>query len=1305
MRPLLALMLGTWVLASRAQNSGPASDPQLAARMIDIAAHHSRPLSLAEVFTLVEIETGMNVTFPPGSIVLGDEVVLAKAEKIPLSQLLASVAAQRSLVFERRDGELQVRSANAPVPVVMEPNPRPRPAAATAVRSKAPSPAPAPAIRVSPAPASVPAAVSAPRPTVADQDGVIGDLAAQIERIASGRGVRSRKEKDIAAAVRGAIAEVHLSVERKEQVLDLAVDLVQAASGAAPQFTETIANAAAFAPAVAGLKSAGPRLRAAAYAGMRAPQPRRNGVQREELPVERTAVIKAPRGQTPETFVVPGAESVPEAAPERDSDDVAAAVRRISSLADSVQTDAPAVVATTPGTGSVEQADAAPAPAQRRTITLTGGPLPSEREENAAAGSLTSGVTPFSAPALELPDSAAPAGPAPADNSVVQMEALSVQAGVLRNSQTSLRERATVSVDVVTSPDFRRFIATDVSDIVIRMPGLSTTTKGSFAVVRGLAERYNPIMLDGMVLPSSDPERQTPELDLFPTRLVDAVVVSKMFEPRLPGTSSGGAIDLRTKTLPEGRYGQFTFGFRADEGAVKRDDFFGSRIEGNRDMFALGTKDRAAAPASDAGNIALVRSSDTPWSGRSRAFPVGLRFGAVYEDRIDLGGEGRALGYSLSLGYDSSASTEETETFGFAFLPLRTKGLLAADGKTLAGDAKGETISEFEREVRIGGLATIGYAFNSNHSIGLSLFLSQIGADNITRTYQGFSGLQVPTLEQLNLLRDAFATGKISSQFKGLGGEDTLARSESGYYRERNLTDLKLSGEHKLSSARVEWALADIRTSQDEPDATFLPYQQRFPAVAGQKSLFIEYGQPGRNPSRFWREVSEATRAGRLDGQIDFDLGLADAIRVRSGVYIDRTERSFVQEAFYLSTGPRSTGDTLDELVADVRKAPFDPGAGTQRAINTTPAFANAERKQAAAYLSFNLPLVAETEWARKLDLLVGARMERFQLAASGRGQLFNERSADFYLSALDQQLVDSADYGTDKSANRIFARTLEEDTVHPAAALTWSPISRMNVRLGYSRTVARPSFREVGPYFTNDEVTNEVQHGNVFLRTSQVDNYDFRIEYFLPKRRDLVALSLFAKRIANPIEKVKLITSGVGTSVIGWFNNPGDADIRGGEFEAAKNLGFLGELGSYFTLGGNATFIEATVPVGKKELGFAAGEERQLFDQPEWIANAYLTFDHQPSGFSTTLSWFSISDVLRNIDTFTWNTYVAGYSRLDLTLSQRFGRHWQVRVQARNLADPTREFIADPEVATEGVVLRTFKDGRNYSLSASYDF
>jgi outer membrane receptor protein involved in Fe transport len=74
-------------------------------------------------------------------------------------------------------------------------------------------------------------------------------------------------------------------------------------------------------------------------------------------------------------------------------------------------------------------------------------------------------------------------------------------------------------------------------------------------------------------------------------------------------------------------------------------------------------------------------------------------------------------------------------------------------------------------------------------------------------------------------------------------------------------------------------------------------------------------------------------------------------------------------------------------------------------------------------------------------------------------------------------------------------------------------------------------------------------------------------------------------------------------------------------------------------------------------------------------------------------------------VDVTTWNTFVASHSRFDLTLNQRFGSHWQVRLSAKNLADPDREFIADPAAATDGVTLRKFKDGRNYSLTATYDF
>jgi len=179
----------------------------------------------------------------------------------------------------------------------------------------------------------------------------------------------------------------------------------------------------------------------------------------------------------------------------------------------------------------------------------------------------------------------------PADD-VVMLDTLTVEGDLVKNSVVTARQNADVAVDLLTSADFGKFTGTDIADIAVRVPGISTTSQGSFAVVRGLAERYNPVMLDGIVLPSSDPERQSPELDIFPARLVDAIVISKSYTPNLPGTASGAAIDLRTKPLPEKRFVQVQVGIRTDDDYISNEAFLGSATGGGWDVFGFGKKDR-----------------------------------------------------------------------------------------------------------------------------------------------------------------------------------------------------------------------------------------------------------------------------------------------------------------------------------------------------------------------------------------------------------------------------------------------------------------------------------------------------------------------------------------------------------------------------------------------------------------------------------------------------------------------------------------------------------------------------------------
>jgi outer membrane receptor protein involved in Fe transport len=366
--------------------------------------------------------------------------------------------------------------------------------------------------------------------------------------------------------------------------------------------------------------------------------------------------------------------------------------------------------------------------------------------------------------------------------------------------------------------------------------------------------------------------------------------------------------------------------------------------------------------------------------------------------------------------------------------------------------------------------------------------------------------------------------------------------------------------------------------------------------------------------------------------------------------------------------------------------------------------------------------LLARQRWADRLDLQVGARIEDYRLSSSGRGAVGNASSADFYVTPAVQELIGAGLTGAGATSEarreagaklvgpvnpgRIFTGTLDDSAWYPSVALTWSPLPRLNVRASYTETVARPSFRELGPYFTRDEVSDEYQHGNVFLQTSAVRNADFRIEYFFPRSRDVVALSLFEKRIERPIERAALVVDLVSRSTASWFNNPNAAELRGVEFEVAKNLGFLGEVGGLFTVGGNGTFIAGEVVRNSNEPVFPGADPvRSLYDQPEWIANAYVTFELPQAGFSTTLSWFAISDVLQKVGVATWSTFTAQHDRFDLSINQRLGRRWQLRLTAKNLADPDRKYIADPDVTTEEIVLRKFRDGRSYSLTTTYEF
>ena len=75
--------------------------------------------------------------------------------------------------------------------------------------------------------------------------------------------------------------------------------------------------------------------------------------------------------------------------------------------------------------------------------------------------------------------------------------------------------------------------ASDAGSAAARVVGVSI--ESSQLVIRGLGGRYTRVLLNGIPVPSIDPDVPGADLDLFPTGVIDSLTISKTFLPDMPG--------------------------------------------------------------------------------------------------------------------------------------------------------------------------------------------------------------------------------------------------------------------------------------------------------------------------------------------------------------------------------------------------------------------------------------------------------------------------------------------------------------------------------------------------------------------------------------------------------------------------------------------------------------------------------------------------------------------------------------------------------------------------------------------------
>ncbi|HMG55689.1 MAG TPA: TonB-dependent receptor plug domain-containing protein, partial [Kofleriaceae bacterium] len=103
--------------------------------------------------------------------------------------------------------------------------------------------------------------------------------------------------------------------------------------------------------------------------------------------------------------------------------------------------------------------------------------------------------------------------------------------------------------DAISAQQIARSPDSNAADAAKRMVA-ATIQDNRYIVIRGLGGRYSTTLLNGVPLPSPDPDVPAAPLDLFPASLITNLTVNKTFAPDMPGNFAGGALGIETRSYP-----------------------------------------------------------------------------------------------------------------------------------------------------------------------------------------------------------------------------------------------------------------------------------------------------------------------------------------------------------------------------------------------------------------------------------------------------------------------------------------------------------------------------------------------------------------------------------------------------------------------------------------------------------------------------------------------------------------------------------------------------------------------------------
>ena len=836
------------------------------------------------------------------------------------------------------------------------------------------------------------------------------------------------------------------------------------------------------------------------------------------------------------------------------------------------------------------------------------------------------------------------------------LETVVITTTVRKNTESAildLQKKSITLLDGLSAQSIKSSGASNIASAVKNVPGVSIQG-GKYVYVRGLGDRYTKSILNGVDIPGLDPDRNTIQMDIFPTNILDNIIVVKSAAAEYPADFTGGVIDIVTKDFPtKANYTISTgFGYNPDmhfngnylNYSGSNTDFLGfddgmRNIPVNRYQVIPGTFDNSTVLS----NMTNVFNKEL--MAKQANSGANFNFGFTAGNQFDVGDD--KLGYQLSFSYKN-----KTQFYDDRFDGTYMRDQNNSSVNELVGTRTSEGV-EGKNTVLLSSLAGMVYKRdNSKYKVN---FLHIQNGESSAGLYD----------QQI-------------AQAAGGSGFEPI-KKDALLYTERSITNLLFEGNHSFNDAnwKLNWKVSPTLSRVYDKDHRITPLQQ-----SQNGNYFISPSAASR-PIRIWRNLQEISLVAKVDAVRKYNF-MDRPAKAKFGFNQTVKQRDFSIDDFQFEiSGQNIVADgNADNLLLseNIWTPQTDQGSHLVWGDLYEPANTfDATQNISAGYLS------NEFSVSEKLKAVVGLRAELFSAIYTGQNQAATE-------IFVDEKIIDKLD-------------------LFPSANFIYSLNDNSNLRVSYSRTTARPSFKEASKSQIFDPITNRLFIGNIDLEPSYISNFDIRTEFF-GENSEMFAISGFYKDFKDPIELTFYESAPDQLTP----RNLGNASVFGIEFEFRKSLGFLLNSLENLKFNINASYIESDLTMFEDEYnrrvnaardGESIEKSRELQGQSPYLINAGLNYSDSEIGLQTGLFFNVQGETLEVVGTgIVPDVYTVPFNSLNFTFNKKLGEEKKstIDIKVSNILNSKRKSVYQSYKASNKTFTQ-LNPGTEFSVGYNYNF